>query len=219
VNTNIYNSVFDEVRTLGLDIVDFQDVVTYLLENGVICREDKKIEEGYYDKFVRMESVVKDYLNLINISVEHDEDLYSVRLYAPSSDTPKEKSDGEVKSALSMRFSNEESAYLLALTILYNQKLNEGHVLDDASVEVNLEEFNTILATSIGYTPHENKTNREESLRTLHKLKAVKFAKGVFEDEDRPLIIRPYIKQIILPEMLKPFLETDKVDKGDSDEN
>ncbi len=30
-----------------------------------------------------MESVVKDYLNLINISVEHDEDLYSIRLYAP----------------------------------------------------------------------------------------------------------------------------------------
>lgn len=211
MNTNIYNSVFDEVRVIGLDIIDFQDIVTYLLENGVICREDKKVEEAYYDKFVRMESIIKDYLNLINISVEHDEDLYSVRLYAPSSDTPKSQAEGDVKSALSMRFSSEESAYLLALTILYNQKLNEGLVLDDASVEVNLEEFNTILATSIGYTPHDNKTNREESLRTLHKLKAVKFAKGVFEDEDRPLIVRPYIKQIILPEMLKPFLEMNEV--------
>jgi len=207
MSKNIYNSVVDEVHQVGLDIEDFQELVTYLLENGVICREDKKIEERYYDNFVRLESIVIDYLNLINIAVVHDEDLYSVRLYAPSSDTPKQRDEGEVKSALSMRFSTEESAYLLALTILYNQKLSEGKILDDASVEVDLEEFNTMLATSIGYEPTENKTSREESLRTLHRLRAVKFAKGVFEDEDRPLIIRPYIKQIILPEMLAPFLE------------
>lgn len=207
MSINIYNSVVDEVQNSGLDIEDFQELVSYLLENGVICREDKKIEEKYYDNFVRLESIVIDYLELINISVVHDEDLYSVRLYAPSSDTPKNRDEGEVKSALSMRFSTEESAYLLALTILYNQKLSEGKILDDASVEVDLEEFNTILATSIGYEPHENKTSREESLRTLHRLRAVKFAKGVFEDEDKPLIIRPYIKQIILPDMLEPFLE------------
>ncbi len=207
MSRNIYNSVVDEVQNCGLDIEDFQELVSYLLENGVICREDKKIEEKYYDNFVRLESIVIDYLNLINISVVHDENLYSVRLYAPSSDTPKNRDEGEVKSALSMRFSTEESAYLLALTILYNQKLSEGKILDDASIEVDLEEFNTILATSIGYEPNENKTSREESLRTLHRLRAVKFAKGVFEDEDKPLIIRPYIKQIILPDMLEPFLE------------
>ena len=213
MSTNIYNTIVNEVQNMGLDIEDFQELVSYLLENGVICREDKKIEEHYYDNFVRLESVVIDYLNLINISVVHDEDLYSVRLYAPSSDTPQQYDEGEVKSSLSMRFSTEESAYLLALTILYNQKLAEGKILDDASVEVDLEEFNTILATSIGYEPHEHKTNREESLRTLHKLRAVKFAKGVFSDEDRPLIVRPYIKQIILPEMLAPFLEEGSADE------
>ncbi len=205
--SNIYNAVVKNITETGLDLEDFQAITSYLLENGVICREDSVKEEKYYDQFLRLESIIKDYLNLININVVHDEDLLSIRLYAPGSDFPNSFDDVDMKSNMSMNLTSEESAYLLALAILYNQKFNEGDVQDDASVEVEHEEFNTALASYLSFSANENKSIRDESFRTLRKLKVIKFAKGVFEDEDRPLIIRPYIKQIILPSMLNPFLE------------
>lgn len=208
---NIYNSFIDLIEETGLNLEDFQAITSYLLENGVICREDTQKEEKYYDQFLRLESIIKDYLNLININVIHDEDLLSIRLYAPGSDFPDSFEDLDVKSNMSMSLTSEESAYLIALAILYNQKFNEGDVEDDASVQVELEEFNTALASYLSFTANENKSVRDDSLRTLRKLKVIKFAKGVFEDEDRPLIIRPYIKQVILPDMLKPFLENEEM--------
>lgn len=208
---NIYNSFIDLIEEVDLTLEDFQNITSYLLENGVICREDTVKEEKYYDQFLRLESIIKDYLNLININIIHDEDLLSIRLYAPGSDYPNSFEDIETKSTMSMNLTSEESAYLIALAILYNQKFNEGEVEDDASVQVELEEFNTALASYLSYSANENKSIRDDCLRTLKKLKVIKFAKGVFEDEDRPLIIRPYIKQIILPDMLKPFLQEEEM--------
>jgi hypothetical protein len=207
VASNIYNAVVKNINEIGLDLEDFQAITSYLLENGVICREDSVKEEKYYDQFIRLESIIKDYLNLININVVHDEDLLSIRLYAPGSDFPNSFEDDDIKSNMSMNLTSEESAYLLALAILYNQKFNEGDVQDDASVEIEHEEFNTALASYLSFSANENKSVRDEAFRTLRRLKVIKFAKNVFEDEDRPLIIRPYIKQIILPSMLNPFLE------------
>ena len=209
--SSIYNEFVELVNEAGLDLEDFQDITSYLLENGVICREDSQKEEKYYDNFLRLESIIKDYLNLININVVHDEDLLSIRLYAPGSDFPQSYLDDDIKSNMSMSLSSEESAYLIALAILYNQKFNEGQIEDDASVEVELEEFNTALASYLSYSANENKSVRDEALRTLRRLKVLNYAKGVFESEDAPLVIRPYIKQVILPDMLKPFLEKDEV--------
>ncbi|MFK2821837.1 DUF4194 domain-containing protein [Malaciobacter sp. WC5094] len=219
--SSIYNEFVELINEAGLDLEDFQDITSYLLENGVICREDSQKEEKYYDNFLRLESIVKDYLNLININVVHDEDLLSIRLYAPGSDFPQSYLDDDIKSNMSMSLSSEESAYLIALAILYNQKFNEGQIEDDASVEVELEEFNTALASYLSYSANENKSIRDEALRTLRRLKVLNYAKGVFESEDAPLIIRPYIKQVILPDMLKPFLEETKTveDKDISNEN
>lgn len=207
---NIYNEFIDLVEETGLSLEDFQSITSYLLENGVICREDTAKEEKYYDNFLRLESIIKDYLNLLNITVIHDEDLLSIRLYAPGSEYPDCFEDIDIKSSMSMSLTSEESAYLIALAILYNQKFNDGVVEDDASVQVELEEFNTALASYLSFSANENKSLRDDALRTLRKLKVIKFAKGVFEDEDRPLIIRPYIKQVILPEMLKPFLQQEE---------
>jgi hypothetical protein len=219
VAINIYNEFVDLVDETGLSIDDFQAITSYLLENGVICREDTAKEEKYYDQFLRLESIIKDYLNLININIIHDEDLLSIRLYAPGSDYPDSFDEPDAKSNMSMNLTSEESAYLIALAILYNQKFNDGAVEDDASVEVELEEFNTALASYLSFSANENKSVRDEALRTLRKLKVIKFAKGVFDDEDRPLIIRPYIKQVILPDMLKPFLQEDEKEAGELHEN
>jgi len=106
-----------------------------------------------------------------------------------------------------MKLGSEESAYLLALAIIYDQKLREGNILDDASVEIDLDVFNTTLASNLGFTPTESKKDRKDALSTLRKLKAVQFTDGVFEDEDKPLIIRHHIKDLVLDNMISPYIE------------
>lgn len=211
---NIYNHVLEQVESEGLDIEDFQMVTTYLLEYGVICREDSEKEKRYYDYFVRLESIIIDYLNLININVVRDEDLESIRLYAPGSPTPENLQIDEVKSSMSMSFNSEESAYLIALALLYHERLMKGEIESDATIEVDMVDFNIALSV-IGVTANENKTVREEALKTLQRVRVVKFVSGVLVDEDKPLIVRPYINQIVLPEIIQPFIDNQE----DSHEN
>lgn len=211
---NIYNQVMELVKEESLDIEDFQMVTTYLLEHGVICREDSEKEKRYYDYFVRLDSIIIDYLNLITINVVHDEDLESIRLYAPSSQTPENFQLDDIKSSMSMNINSEESAYLIALALLYQERLMKGEIENDATIEVDILDFNIALSM-IGVTPSENKTLREDALKTLQKLRVVKFVSGVFVDEDKPLIIRPYINQIVLPEMIRAYIDNEEVSHED----
>jgi len=208
---NIYNEVYDIMQDRGLDISDFETVASYLLSYGVINREDSQKEEHLYDIFLRIEDVVKDYLALVGIKTVHDEDLLSIRIYAPSSETPEEFDDsvGETKNTnMSSSLNNEESAYLIALALYYDQKLREEKITDaNMEVEISQEEFGIALATFIGYTQSPHKTTRDNALRTLRKLRAVKFSKEVFMDGDNPLIIRPHIVNLLPKDTLRAYLK------------
>lgn len=204
---NIYNVVYGIVEEENLTMDDFKQLATYLLEKGVIAREDSSFEESLYDKYVRVQNVIEDYFAVIDVQVYHDERTGIVRLFAPASRTPDNINGEDVNRSLAMKLDSEESAYLLALAIIYDQKLREGNILDDASVEIDLDIFNTTLASNLGFSPTESKKDRKDALSTLKKLKAVQFTDGVFEDEDKPLIIRHHIKDLVLDNMILPYIE------------
>lgn len=204
---NIYNVIHGIVEEENLTMDDFKQLATYLLEKGVIAREDSLLEESLYDKYVRVQNVIEDYFAVIDVQVYHDERTSTIRLFAPASRTPDNINGEDVNRSLAMKLGSEESAYLLALAIIYDQKLREGNILDDASVEIDLDVFNTTLASNLGFTPTESKKDRKDALSTLRKLKAVQFTDGVFEDEDKPLIIRHHIKDLVLDNMISPYIE------------
>jgi len=208
---SIYNEVYDEMRSRGLDIGDFEQVLSYLLSAGVINREDSQKEERLYDLFLRMEDMAKDYLSLVGIKTMHDEDLQSIRLYAPNSETPDLCDDAfeeHRNSNLSGKLNTEESAYLIALALYYDQKLREEKITDaEMVVELNQEEFAIALATFIGYTASPSRAIRDEALRTLKRLRVVTFGKELFTDGDNPLIIRPHIVNLLPKETLRAYIK------------
>lgn len=208
---NIYNEVFDIMQKRGLDIGDFEAVVSYLLSNGVINRDDSQREERLYDLFLRIEDIAKDYLALVGIKTLHDEDLQSIRIYAPSSETPEEFDDTGDKNKntnMSSKLNTEESAYLIALALYYDQKLREERINDaDMAIEISKEEFHVALATFVGYTVSQSKTTREEAFKTLKRLRAVTFGKDLFIDGDNPLIIRPHIVNLLPKDTLRAYIK------------
>lgn len=191
----------------GHDIEIFGDLISFLLEKGVIVREDSAIEKEMYDYFVDLKAYTEDYLSIIRIQVYHDEDNQSVRIFAPSSRTPDEVDGVDNGNNFTLKLTSDESAYLLALAIIYDQKLKAGKVLDDYSVEVELEEFTTALVSNLGYDLTDNKTEMKNALKTLKRLKVANFSDRVFDDSDNILIVRQYIKDLIRDNMIEPYIE------------
>ncbi|WP_419771327.1 MAG: DUF4194 domain-containing protein [Candidatus Marinarcus sp.] len=213
---NIYNKFDDELKNnpKGHDIEIFSDVVNYLLERGVIIREDTTRETELYDYFVDFENHIEDFFAIMRVQVYHNSDQQNVRIFAPASKTPDEVNGVEVSNSFSQKLNNEESAYLIALAIIYDQKLRSNAILDDYSVEVEFEEFSIALSSSLGYIPTENKTERKNALTTLKRLRAVDFSENVFESSDNVLIIRKYIRDLVRDNMIDPYME-DRINNED----
>lgn len=212
---NIYNEFEKCLKndTKGHNIEIFGDLITHLFEKGVIVREDSIVEKEMYDYFVDMKNYIEDYLAIIRVQVYHNEDQQSVRIFAPSSRSPIEIDGTEHNNNFTLRLSSDESAYLIALAIIYDQKIRSGNVLDDYSVEVEIEEFTTSLVTNLGYELNDNKTETKNALKTLKKLRVVNFADDVFENADSILIVRPFIKDLVRDSMIEPYIQnTEEID-------
>ncbi len=206
---SIYNMFYDALKNdgKGYDMENFANVVNYLLEKGVIVREDTTRETELYDCFVDIKSHVLEFFAIMRVQVYHDDKQQNVRLFTPASMTPKDVNVDDVPNNFSQKLNNEESAYLIALAIIYNQKLRANTALEHHSVAVELEEFLLVLNTNLGYSPTENKTERKNALATLKRLRAVDFSDNVFESSDNVLIIRKYIRDLVRDSMFKPYME------------
>lgn len=212
---NIYNKLVDLLtnESKGKDIEDFANVVNYLLEKGIIVREDSSKEAELYDCFLDMKHAIVDFFAVLRIQVYYNDNQQNVRIFAPASKTPDEVNGVEVPNNFSQKLNNEESAYIIALAIIYDQKLRANTTLDGYSVEVELEEFLLVLNTNLGYIPTENKTERKNALLTLKRLRAVDFSENVFESSDNVLIIRKYIRDLVRDSMFKAYVEDEIIDE------
>jgi len=203
----IFNLIANEVENIGLEIDDFSDVCNYLLEKGVIVREDTEYETKLYDIYIKTADLIESYFSIIRVQVYHDDKTFTVRLFSPMSKTPNNIYGDDIPNNFSYKLNSEETAYLISLAILYDQKIRTNMILDDTSVEVDLEEFTASLATNIGFTPTDNKNERKEALKSLKKFRVVHFSNNVFENADNPLIVRPQIKDLVLDSMIAPYID------------
>lgn len=216
---NLYNLVYDELKEDNIEMEQFSELVSYLLENGVICKERAdtdsesrdfahKKEKELYETFLECEGILRDYLSIVGIELKHNRDFHSIRIYPPGADYPgKENEDFEVLSTgMRKRLNNEESAYLLTFYLLYDTGVNEGKIEASGEVVVKHEEFATALVTYLGLQIGK-KSSVMESMKTLKRLKAIRYREAA-DEEDLIYIIRPLIRDIVLPETVKPILQT-----------
>ena len=62
----------NELTREGLSLAEFGEVVLRLLDFTIVCRDESQIEQAVYDRFVRIEALVQDYLAVIGIRFLHD---------------------------------------------------------------------------------------------------------------------------------------------------
>jgi len=202
----------------------FKDLLLRLLDYGVLCRDESQTEQQYYDVFVRLESVVADYFDLLNIRILHDARFQFVRLVPPGARVPglEDDNDTPFNGGLRSRLSQQDVAIVLVLRAEYDKALREGQIDEKGSVRLSLEALSIALKNLLHRQLPENITERRAAFRRLRQLRLIDYAgDDAIDQGDAWLRIRPLIVSFVSDEVLSTLREgsVPAVDDDNAKEN
>jgi len=199
----------------GLDRREFSELMIRLLDYGVVCRDESQIEQQLYDRFLRIEEIVADYLELIGIRLQHDKRFQFVRCYPPGAQIPGVADEEQVVSsqALRVRLSQHEVALILVLRAQYDKALREGQVDEEGCVMASLESISIAMKNLLKRALPENMTERKQLFRRLKQLRLVQISnEEALNDGDMWLRIRPMIMSYVSDQVLADLNDSEEED-------
>lgn len=189
-----------ELAKEDLSLTDFGEVVLRLLDFTLICRDESQVEQNLYDRYVRVEKLVQDYLAVIGIRLLHDQQFHYIRAYPPGAEIPglQDEVDLPFNSGLRARLSQQEVAVVLVLRTQYDKALREGKVDDSGCVMLGMEALGIAMKNLLQRALPEILTERRQLFRRLKQLRLVQVSR---EDEldaaDSWVRIRPQIMSFV----------------------
>jgi len=206
----------------GLDRRELSELLIRLLDYGVICRDESQVEQQLYDRYLRLEEIVADYLELIGVRVQHDKRFQFIRLYPPGSEIPgvQDEPNAIQSPGLRMRLNQNEVALILVLRAQYDKALREGQVDEQGCVMVSLESLSIAIKNLLKRTLPENMTERKQLFRRLKQLRLIQIAnEDRLDDGDMWMRIRPMIMSYVSEQVLADLMENEKVVTEDSSDD
>jgi len=205
----------------GVSANEFSELLIRLMDYGVLCRDESQKEQLLYDRYLRLESLVQDYLGLLCIRIQHDARFQFVRLYPPGSQVPgmANENDPPFKSGLRSRLNKSEVELVLVLRSQYEKSLKEGLVDENGCATVSLEAMNIAMKNLLKKSLPANITQRKDLFRSLKQLRLIQYRKE--EDIEsgeawvrvRPMIVS-YVSEQVL-DALQPLVNKEVVMEKD----
>lgn len=188
---------------------DFSELLIRLLDYGVICRDESQVEQQLYDRFLRVEELITDYLSVLAIRLQHDVRFQYVRLYPPGAQVPGLIEEEHQQShALRSRLNQHEVAVILVLRAQYDKALREGLVDEQGGVMLSLEALNIALQNLLKRQLPEQSTERKALFRRLKQLRLIQMSSDEEQGaEDTWLRVRPMIMSFVGDEVLSELQE------------
>jgi len=189
----------------GLDMRDFTELLIRLMDYGVICRDESQVEADLYDRYVRIEPLVEDYLSLMGIRIQHERRFCFVRLYPPGARVPGLQDEGDTpfNNGLRASLNQQEVAVILVLRAEYDKALREGNVDEQGSVLISLESLGIALRNLLRRSLPEAKTERALLFRRLRQLRLINYRQDEdVESDDTWIRIRPTLMSFVSDEVL-----------------
>jgi hypothetical protein len=206
----------------GLDRRELSELLIRLLDYGVICRDESQVEQQLYDRYLRLEEIVSDYLELIGVRVQHDKRFQFIRLYPPGAQIPgvQDEPNAIQSLGLRMRLNQNEVALILVLRAQYDKALREGQVDEQGCVMVSLESLSIAIKNLLKRTLPENMTERKQLFRRLKQLRLIQIAnEDRLDDGDMWMRIRPMIMSYVNEQVLADLIENEKNSVKGTSEN
>ncbi len=169
-----------EHENISLD--DFRELIIRLLNYGVLCRAESQTEQQLYDRYLRIEEVVKAFLDLLGVRVYHDMRFEYLRLYPPGGQVPgmEDAENAAFGGSLRSRLTQNEVALILVLRVQYEKALREGQVDENGFVAESVEALGIALRNLLGRGLPDKLTERKRLFQRLRQLRLIVY----HQDED-----------------------------------
>lgn len=194
-----------ELTKLNISLHEFGDLLSRLLDYGVINRDESAIEAQLYDRYLACSSLVEDYLSIIGIRLHHDTQFLSLRAFPPSAEVPGMMDDIHRPFNGGMRYrpSQQEVAVILALRVEYEKALREGNVDDKGCVMLAFEALAMAMNNLLKRSLPENASDRLNLFKRLRQLRLIQFSsEEILDAEEYWLRIQPAIVNFVSSEAL-----------------
>lgn len=170
------------LEAAAVTFAQLQELLIRLLNYGVLMRDESQTTRELYDRFVRIEEIVAEALDLYGIELHHDRRFEYVRLYPPGSRRPgmdhaEEQAFG---GSLRARLSQHEVALILVLRAQYDKAIREGKIDERGYATEPLEAIGLAMKNWLGRSLPERATERRSVFKRLRQLRLIEYR----EDED-----------------------------------
>lgn len=212
----------ERLAPIGVGLDEFRELLVRLMNYGVLCRAESQTERELYDRFLRVEEPVREYLYLIGVGLQHDRRFEYVRLYPPGSRLPGMEGAEEQSftGSLRARLNQNEVALLLVLRAQYEKALREGKVDEQGFVAESIEAIGIATKNLLGRALPDKLTERKRLFQRLRSLRLIDFRQEEeFESGEAWLKIHPMIVEFVSPEALSALTEEKEVTARDADED
>lgn len=206
------NELEKQLEKEGVQLKEFSELLIRLMDYGVICRDESQVEQTLYDRYLRIESLVEEYVSLMAIRIQHDRRFQFVRCYPPGAQVPgMEDDDQPFNGGLRVRLSQNEVALVLVLRSQYDKALREGQVDENGCVLVSLEGLSIALKNLLSRNLPEQLTERKNLFRRLRQLRLIQLAnEDVLDSAEFWFKIRPMIMSYVSDDVLSTLLAEDE---------
>nr|WP_255775340.1 DUF4194 domain-containing protein [Microbulbifer sediminum] len=189
---------------------EFSELLVRLMDYGVICRDESQVETQLYDRFLRCEALLREWLLPLGLRLQHDSRFQFIRLYPPGAEVPGMPDQEEPHhGGFRARLTQQEVAAILVLRVEYDKALREGQVDEHGCVALSLEALELGLRNLLKMSLPDRLAERRNLLRKLRQLRLVQLA-GAEESESLAevwLRVRPTIAQFVTEAALQQLLE------------
>lgn len=210
---SITTALREQLAIANISFERFREVLTRLLAQGVLVRDEDRTEQQLYDDARRVQVLLSDYFDVAGLYLHHDVNSQFFRLYAPGAMVDGLPEDThEPVPALKARVSADFVATALALRFLYQEKLNQGYIGASGEALVSFEDVAATLQTQLKRQLPAGHGEKLALLKELRRHRLLRLS-STFEiaDTDAYLAIRPTILGVISNEALATALEADGV--------
>jgi hypothetical protein len=215
---NVRTAVREQLAEANLKLERFREVVSRLLAQGAIVRDEDRTEQLLYDDARRIEQLLEDYFELAGFRLYHDAANQFYRLYVAGAVVDGLPADElEPVPSLRARVSPDFVALALALRFLYQNRLNAGEIQTNGDALVSFEDIAATLQTQLKRQLPQTATDKLAVLNELKRQRLLTFSSTFsIGDEDALLVIRPTILGIVSNDALAAALEADGVIEHES---
>ena len=205
--------VRDHLVVANIKSERFREIVTRLLAQGIILRDEGGAEQLLYDDARRVDTLLEDYFEVAGFRLHHDETNLFYRLYAPGAVVDGLTEDiYEPVAALRARVSPDFVAAALALRFLYQNKLNNGDIQPQGEALISFEELAATMQTQLKRPLPNGSTDKLALLAELKRHRLLSYSTTfTISDEDALLAIRPTILGVVSNDALSAALDADGV--------